>query len=273
MNNDLKGLGKLRFRNYCQASIAGKELKRQKAARGSDMLKNKGYYDDISYSEYASPEIVKKVEVEDVFAREKEINAEMEKTLQNIVDLTEKAIGNRYEQASEAVLIKKIAQNALNKPSEFPKPQEPVEKPATDGKSNWFKRGNKPEKKNKYDIGREQFTEAENLAAITGHYQAALEVISAISFSLSPATVSAAADCLLKGSYQLSFNDSGFVETDGCNYRAAKLSEKKNEALLATGMESLTIINREVKDKDIVKYLEEEPSQANLATIAGLYQY
>jgi len=160
------------------------------------------------------------------------VNQEMEQALQNIRDLSRHPKNSFFPEEDKQIarVINKIATYALKDPENY-------KQKAEDAK------------------GEEGYGRLKELSHLTGHYQAALEVIAAVSGILAPSVISAAANNLLRGTYQFNYNSA---------------EDNKNQAMIKSGFTALEIVNREVKDTAIAKYLKQEQNPITIATIAGL---
>jgi|GEM_PF-4434365 len=143
----------------------------------------------------------------------REARKEMQETLEVIVGQADKVVKAHPDAAMETRLIKKIAGNSLAQVNKM-------------DHSGWY-----------------------YLQYMIGDLQAALEVISAVNGSLTPATITAAAGNVLAGQ---TFDP--FSKKD--NERDGELGDK-NKHLLKRGLDNLQILNEEVKDKDFEAILRE----------------
>jgi len=100
-------------------------------------------------------------------------------------------------------------------------------------------------------------------ALATGYYQAALEVTSALSGSLTPAVISAAAGNVLKGAKNFRPYGRGIYSSDN----------EKNDHLFLGGVKNLQILNQEVRDPEIARILEQKADPEEICRqIADLHR-
>jgi len=204
------------------SKIAREALDRQKAARGGQIL--------ITPSASLEDRLYKKPVTLGIKVAEN-VSDEFEETLKNIVELSGQTNVNFFLNSKSQRLIKKIAVNALKD-----------------------KEGYKKEIAGEEKISRKKMIA---LVKLTGHYQAALEVISAINCSMI-GPIPGAAHNLLQGSHQLNYE------------RIGEFGDAKNEALLKNGIESLKIINDEYREQDVAFLLEKGPKFSTFSALAGL---
>lgn len=216
------------------ALIARNDLDWQKKARGRKIFNQ--------HQAYSSSDGIRKSKV---------VNKDLEETLNNIIDITDSVKFTTPQDRQIRRVVRKIASSSLKTKQVCQKEIDeanaglnaPSEKPIT-----------KEEKWRREGVAHSTINRAQ--MKLTGEYQAALEVISAVTGSLTPGVVSAAAGNLVKGTYQLYY------------YSA---EDKKNETMLNSGMKYLRMLNAEVNDPTLKVFLKKEGTPVTLSTVAGLY--
>jgi|GEM_PF-5613251 len=214
------------------ALIAKNEMEWQKKARGRKIFNRDSGY---SYG----------------LKKTKEVNKDLAETLNNIVDIADSVKFTTPKDKQIRRVVRKIASTSL-------KAQKACQKEMDEARAKQNAPSEKPlspsQKSNREYTAISEMKQAQ--MKLTGDYQAALEVISAVSCSLTPGVVSAAAGNLLKGTYQLYYYSS---------------EDKKNQTMLNAGMKYLRMLNTEVNDPTLRTFLKREGTPTTISTIAGLY--